>query len=68
MFSALSQGSYVYILDKTSSPKFNVGEVIGVSSPSISYNYNQPQSTVNLKVKVDDDVRNLTIFLVLIVI
>lgn len=57
MFSALSQGSHVYILDKTSSPKFNVGEVIGVSSPNISYNYNQPQSTVNLKVKVDDNIQ-----------
>jgi hypothetical protein len=31
MFSALSQGSSIYILDKTSSPKFLVGEVIGVS-------------------------------------
>jgi hypothetical protein len=31
MFSALSQGSSIYLLDKTSSPKFSIGEVIGVS-------------------------------------
>jgi hypothetical protein len=31
MFSALAQGSSVYILDKTSSPKYSIGEVVGVS-------------------------------------
>jgi hypothetical protein len=41
MFSALSQGSPIYILDKTSSPEYKVGEVIGVSYPKInSYNIN----------------------------
>ena len=29
MFSALSQGSPIYILDKTSSPEYKVGEIIG---------------------------------------
>jgi hypothetical protein len=38
MFSALSQGSSVYILDKTSSPKYSIGEVVGVSQPKINYN------------------------------
>jgi hypothetical protein len=33
MFSALSQGSPIYILDKTSSPKYNIGEIVGVSYP-----------------------------------
>ena len=55
MFSALSQGSPIYILDKTSSPEYKVGEVIGVSYPKInSYNIN-PQNTVDLKVKVDGE-------------
>ena len=53
MFSALSQGSQVYILDKTSSPKYKVGEVIGVGYPKINpYNIG-PQNTVDLKVKID---------------
>ena len=49
MFSALGQGSSVYLLDKTSSPKYSIGEVIGVSSPRFnSFN----QTTVDLKIKV----------------
>ena len=40
MFSALSQGSLVYLLDKTSSPEYKVGEVIGVSQPKlVNYNF-----------------------------
>jgi len=31
MFSALSQGSPIYLLDKTSTPTYKVGEVVGVS-------------------------------------
>jgi hypothetical protein len=31
MFSALSQGSPIYLLDKTSAPQYKFGEVIGVS-------------------------------------
>jgi len=38
MFSALSQGSSVYLLDKTSSPKFLIGEVVGVTQPKYNYN------------------------------
>ena len=53
MFSALSQGSLVYILDKTSSPEYKIGEVVGVSYPK-SYTIN-PQNTVDLKVKVDGE-------------
>ena len=51
MFSALTQGSSVYILDKTSSPKYSIGEVIGVSQPKINFN---GQSTVDLRVNVDN--------------
>ena len=53
MFSALSQGSSIYLLDKTSSPKFIVGEVVGVTQPTYSFN----QATVDLKVKVDDSIQ-----------
>ena len=53
MFSALSQGSSIYLLDKTSSPKFVVGEVVGVTQPK----YNFSQATVDLKVKVDDSIQ-----------
>lgn len=53
MFSALSQGSSIYLLDKTSSPKFIVGEVVGVTQPK--YNFNQ--ATVDLKVKVEDTIQ-----------
>ena len=55
MFSALSQGSPIYILDKTSSPKFEIGEVIGVGFPKI--NPYGPQNTVDLKVKVGEEVK-----------
>ncbi len=54
MFSALSQGSSVYLLDKTSSPKFSRGEIIGVSQPKFS-NFNQ--TTVDLKVKVNGEIQ-----------
>jgi hypothetical protein len=36
MFSALSQGSPIYLLDKTSTPDFKIGEVVGVSYPKVN--------------------------------
>lgn len=60
MFSALSQGSLVYILNKTSSPEYKVGEVIGVTFPKLSpYNIN-PQNTVDLKVRIDGEVQEFS--------
>lgn len=53
MFSALSQGSSIYLLDKTSSPKFVIGEIVGVTQPKYSFN----QATVDLKVKIEDSVQ-----------
>lgn len=53
MFSALTQGSAIYLLDKTSSPQYKVGEVIGVSYPKV--NPYLPQNTVDLKVKIDGE-------------
>jgi hypothetical protein len=52
MFSALTQGSLIYILDKTDGYRLSIGEVIGVSAPRI--NYSQPGTTVvDLKINVD---------------
>ena len=56
MFSALSQGSPVYILDKTSSPEFKIGEIVGISYPKMTAYNLTPQNTVDLKVKINDDV------------
>lgn len=58
MFSALNQGSFVYILDKTKGIKFKIGEVIGTTNTNqTNYPVNQiPNQPINLKVKVDDTV------------
>ena len=57
MFSALSQGSPIYLLDKTSTPDYKVGEIVGVSYPKMTpYNVG-PQNTVDLKVKIDGEVQ-----------
>lgn len=53
MFSAMTQGSPVYILDKTSDLEYKIGEILGVSFPKISSYGN----TVDLKVKVDGNVQ-----------
>ena len=61
MFSALSQGSSIYLLDKTSSPKLLVGEIVGVTQREIvgvtqpKFVYNQ--ATVDLKVRVEDTIQ-----------
>ena len=57
MFSALSQGSPIYLLDKTSTPDYKVGEILGVSYPKMNpYNVG-PQNTVDLKVKIDGEIQ-----------
>ncbi len=56
MFSALNQGSLIYLLEKTPEPKFKVGEVIGISQPRVNYTFNN-QATVDLKVRVDDSIQ-----------
>ena len=57
MFSALSQGSPIYLLDKTSTPDYKVGEIVGVSYPKMNpYNVG-PQNTVDLKIKIDGEIQ-----------
>ena len=63
MFSALSQGSLIHILDKTNGLKYKVGEVIGVTQPNglggmFSNNFNNPAVPITLKVKIEGEVRD----------
>lgn len=53
MFSALNQGSLVYILDKTDKLKYNIGEVVGTTIPQFSTDGTN-QMVMNIKVKVCD--------------
>lgn len=58
MFSALNQGSIIYILDKTERPKFKIGEIVSISQPKVDYNstgqFGQYQATtVDIKVNID---------------
>lgn len=53
MFSALNQGSLVYILDKTDKLKYNIGEVVGTTIPQFATDGTN-QMVMNIKVKVGD--------------
>lgn len=62
MFSALSQGSLIHILEKTDGLKYKVGEVIGVTQPQLGNifsapSYTAPGSLITIKVKVDGGVK-----------
>lgn len=54
MFSSLTQGSFVYILDKTNKPIIKHSEVIGVSLPK----FQNMSSTVDLKLKIDENIQD----------
>lgn len=54
MFSGLSQGSLVYILDKTDTMKFKVGEVVGTTIPQFSTDGSG--MVMRLSVKTEDNV------------
>lgn len=55
MFSALSQGSPIHILDRTSSLEYKIGEIVGVSYPKV--NTYGVGHTVDLKIKIDGNVQ-----------
>lgn len=60
MFSALSQGSPIYIIDKTDGLKYKTGEIISVLQSNtfggtFGTNSFVPNGTVTLKVKVDNN-------------
>lgn len=52
MFSALNQGSLIYILDKTEKPKLKIGIIVAISQPKVSYNI-QNQQVIDIKCQVD---------------
>ena len=53
MFSALNQGSLIYILDKTDKLKYSIGEVVGTTIPQFATDGTN-QMVMNIKVKVGD--------------
>lgn len=62
MFSGLRQNGLFYILEKGEDLKLRVGQVISVSNPQPKYGQfgtpnfgSQPEMTVDVRVKVDDD-------------
>lgn len=55
MFSALNQGSIIYILDKTDMPILKTGTVISVSAPHADYQPGQVLQSSNVNIKVDID-------------
>jgi hypothetical protein len=62
MFSGLRQNSLFYILEKGEAVTLKIGQVVSVSNPQPKYNqyqslqhYNQPETTVDVKVKVGDE-------------
>ena len=60
MFSGLRQNGLFYILEKGDDLKFKVGQVVSVSNPQPKYGqfgYNvQPEMTVDVRVKVDEEI------------
>ena len=62
MFSALRQGSVVYILEKGENPVLKVGQVVSITQPSYSSNFLMNGSTIDINVKVNNqnmDVKNV---------
>lgn len=54
MFSSLTQGSLVYILDKTNNPSIKCAEIVGVSLPK----FQNMGSTVDLKLNIDGNIQD----------
>lgn len=61
MFSALNQGSLVYIVDKTDGLKYKTGEIVSTSNNNLfngtfgNSNFT-PNGKINLKIRVDNNV------------
>lgn len=54
MFSALRQGSVIYILEKGENPTLKIGQVVSITQPSYSNNFLVNGSTIDINVKVGD--------------
>ena len=54
MFSALRQGSVVYILEKGENPVLQVGQVVSITQPNYSSNFLMNGATIDINVKVNN--------------
>lgn len=54
MFSALRQGSVIYILEKGENPVLKVGQVVSITQPNYSSNFLMNGSTIDINVKVNN--------------
>lgn len=54
MFSALRQGSVIYILEKGENPTLKVGQIVSITQPNYSNNFLMNGSTIDINVKVGD--------------
>lgn len=54
MFSALRQGSVVYILEKGENPVLKVGQVVSITQPNYGSNFLMNGSTIDINVKVNN--------------
>ena len=55
MFSALRQGSIIYILEKGENPSLKIGQVISITQPNYSNNFLVNGATIDISVKVGTD-------------
>ena len=55
MFSALRQGSVLYILEKGENPTLKVGQVASITQPNYNNNFLMNGSTVDISVKVGNE-------------
>lgn len=55
MFSALRQGSVIYILEKGDKPALKVGQVVSVTQPTYNNNFMMNGSTVDINAKVGSE-------------
>lgn len=54
MFSALRQGSVLYILEKGETPSLKIGQVTSVTQPNYNSNFLMNGSTVDINAKVGE--------------
>lgn len=54
MFSALRQGSIIYVLEKDGKPSLKVGTVQSITHPTYNNNFLINGSTIDINVKVND--------------
>ena len=54
MFSALRQGSVLYILEKGENPSLKIGQVVSITQPNYNSNFLMGGSTIDINVKVGD--------------